>query len=96
MKEQVTPEELLDIVKPYLLEKINKNAHKDNPLARPMFNLLARQNDELGEKALALSEYSFTPTEKRMDELIYEIADCMIFEMFQIGKVLGIKELIRG
>lgn len=90
-----TPGQLISILAPYCIEKMEANAHKKNPFYLGFVYLHQRELEEAEEKREAMVEYMDNPTEANAEAYLKEIADQMNFLMFQAGKVLGLKGLRR-
>jgi len=94
--ETVTPEQLVEIVKPYCIQKMLENTHKTNPFELDFDRLSSREMEERTEKVWALIDYINDPTPENRDAALYEIGDTINFLLFQAGKLLGLSDLVRG
>lgn len=92
----VTPEELIDLAKPYLIGKMMDNAHKGSPFKLEFQRLIDRSTEERAEKIDELTAFVMDPTDENREDAAYEMADVINFELYQFGKLMGIDELERG
>ena len=91
----VTPRQLINIVAPYCIEKMETNAHKQGPFSLGFVYLHQRELEEAEEKREAMVAYMDNHTEENAEAYLKEIADQINFLMFQAGKVLGLNGLRR-
>jgi len=93
---KVTPEQLIELVTPYLVNKMEANSHKGSPFELGHVYLSGRMDEELTEVEEAMLDYFDKKNEKTKRAFIDENVDVIDFAMYQIGKLLGCEVLVRG